>query len=116
MLTSERVEPRSGGYVPHTPEVDTFTLVFVLRTAPGLGDRAFEAVSRSDEGLHLWQDDANPTAVRGSIEVDADDLDAALAHGRRLAEQAVAGSPVELAVEEVAAMDDERRLVWRAEP
>lgn len=116
VLTSERVEPRSAGYVAHTAEVDTFTLVFVLRTAPGLGDPAFEAVRRHGEGPHLWQDDADPTVVRGSIEIEADDLDGALAHGRRLAEQAVGGSPVELAVEEVAAMDDERRLVWRAEP
>jgi hypothetical protein len=116
VLTSEGVEPRRCGYVPQTPQVDTFTLVFVLRTAPGFDGTALEGLRLPDERLHLWQDDADPTVVRGSIENSADDLDGALAHGRELADELAAASPFDLAVEEVAAMDDERQLVWRARP
>jgi hypothetical protein len=89
--------------------MDTFTLVFVLRTPSGFDGPAVE-------GLHLWQDDSDPTVVRGTAEIRADDLEEALAHGRELADGIGTASPFELAVEEVAAMDDERQLVWRANP
>ena len=96
--------------------MDTFTLVFVLRSTPGFDDPAIEALSRHDDGLRLWQDDADPTVLRGSIESSADDLDEALARGRELADELVAASPFHLAVEEVVAMEDEQQLVWRAKP
>jgi hypothetical protein len=103
-----RIQP-----VPQTPELDTFTLVFVLRSPSGFGGAAMEGL-RPDERLRLWQDDADPTVLRGSVECSADDLDRALAHGRELADEILAASAFDLSVEEVAAMDDEKQLVWRA--
>jgi hypothetical protein len=116
VLTWGRVEPRSCGYVPQTPQMDTFTLVFVLRTPSGFAGPVIETLRGQDEALRLWQDDADPSVLRGSIECDAVDLDAALAHGRELAGGLLARTASDLAVEEVAAMDDERQLVWRGTP
>jgi len=96
--------------------VDTFTLVFVLRAAGGFDEAVVEGIRGYDGRLHVWQDDADPTVLRGSIERGADDLDEALADGRALADELAATVPFDLAVEEVAAMDDERQLVWRAKP
>jgi hypothetical protein len=106
--------------VPQTPRVDTFTLYVVVRAARGLDDADLATVGRllrpDDEGLRTWRDDADPTVLRVSIERPADDLDAALALGRALADETVALSPFEATAEEVVAMDDERQLVWRAKP
>jgi len=94
--------------------VDTFTVVFVLRAPPGFDGAALERLPLHDEGLRLWHDDADPTVLRGSVDCSADDLDGALAVGRELARKTAAA--LHLAVEEVAAMDDESQLVWRANP
>lgn len=116
VLTSGRVEPRSRGYVPQTPEVDTFTLLFVLRASRGFAAATLDGLRLDGERLHVWHDDADPTVVRASLESRNDDLDEALAHGRGLAGAMAVASPGDLAVEEVVAMDDERQLVWRAKP
>jgi len=116
VLTVGRVGPRGCGYVPQTPEMDTVTVVFVLRTGPGFDGASLEELQPPGERVQLWQDDADPTVVRGSVESGTGDLDGALVDGRALADRIAAASPFELAVEEVAAMDDERQLVWRAKP
>jgi len=88
--------------------VDTFTLVVVLRTA-----RDVDGAAVGDLGL--WRDDADPDVWRASTDCTAGDLDEALALGRDLADRIAAG-PLDATVEEVVAMDDESRLVWRANP
>jgi hypothetical protein len=89
--------------------VDTFTLVVVLRVA-----RDVDEVTTPT--LRVWRDDADPTLWRGSTDCAADDLEGALLLGRDVANEIVAAGPVDAAVEEVVAMDDERQLVWRAKP
>lgn len=100
--------------------MDTFTLYAVVRAARALDDAAVSAwgglLWPDDEDLCIWRDDADPTLVRVSTDRPADDLHAALALGRDLAAETVALSPVDAAVEEVVAMDDEQQLVWRAKP
>jgi hypothetical protein len=105
---------------PHNLPVDTFTLYVAVRATRALDDAAVEAVGSrlrpDDEGLCIWRDDADPTLLRVSIDSPAEDLDSALGLGRELADETVGQSPSGAAVEEVVAMDDERQLVWRAEP
>ncbi len=101
--------------------MDTFTLYVVVRAGRALDDAAVAALGGvlrpDDEDLCIWRDDADPTLVRVSTDRPADDLHGALALGRDLAaEMAAALSPVDAAVEEVVAMDDEQQLVWRAKP
>jgi hypothetical protein len=100
--------------------VDTFTLYFVVRAAGGWDDDSVTVMAGllgpDHEDLCMWRDDADPTALRFSIDCPADDLDAALGLGRGLAEETVALSPLESAVEEVVAMDDVQQLVCRAKP
>ena len=95
--------------MPQTARVDTFTVVVVVRAADGVDDAAVGDLS-------MWQDDADPILWRTSIDCAAEDLDEALVLGRELADGIVVGSPSGAAVEEVVAMDDERQLVWRANP
>ena len=105
---------------PHNRPVDTFTLYVAVRATRALDDDAVEAVASRlrphDEGLCIWRDDADPTLLRVSIDSPAVDLDGALGLGRDLADETVGLSPSGAAVVEVVAMDDERQLVWRAEP
>jgi len=88
--------------------VDTFTLVVVLRTIRDVDDIVVGS-------LGLWRDDADPALWRASTDCTADDLEEALSLGRDLADQMASG-PLDATVEEVVAMDDERQLVWRANP
>ena len=88
--------------------MDTFTLVVVLRIAGGVDEAAVG-------DLGLWRDDADPAVWRASTDCTADDLDEALVLGRDLADR-IASGPLAATVEEVVAMDDERQLVWRANP
>jgi hypothetical protein len=88
--------------------VDTFTVVVVLRTADEVDDVAVDT-------LGLWRDDTDPALWRAATECTAGDLEEALVLGRELADQITAG-PLDATVEEVVAMDDERQLVWRANP
>jgi hypothetical protein len=89
--------------------VDSFTVVVVLRAPRGLDGTA-------GGDLRMWQDEGEPTAWRTSIECAADDLEHALVLGRELADEIVDRNTHDAAVEEVVTMDDERQLVWRAEP
>ena len=88
--------------------MDTFTVVVLLRTASDVDDAAVDA-------LGLWRDATDPDLWRASTECTAGDLEQALVLGRELAGQIAAG-PLDATVEEVVAMDDERQLVWRANP
>jgi len=121
-LTSEGVEPPGRGYSRsrRLPEVDTFTLVFVLRSEHGCNDATVDAIEellgQYAVDLRVWRDDADPTVVRGSIDCTATDLEGALARGLEVADDVVAAGPPDIAVEEVSAMDDDQQLVWRATP
>ena len=110
-----RIQP-----VPQTPEVETFTLVVVLRSELGFADAALEALEvllrPYGEDLRVWRDGADVSVARVSIDCPSEDLDGALARGRDLAHDIVAASRPDVAVEEVVAMDDEQQLVWRAKP
>jgi hypothetical protein len=102
--------------------VPTFTLAISVRLDAVPADDVVDSASTlrpGDENLLVWQD-ADPAVLRLSTDCPAADLDAALAVGLELADDVLALGVLELgvqgAVEEVVAMDDERQLVWRAEP
>ena len=98
--------------------VATFTLYVALRAGRALDDAAVEAVARAlrpeDDELCVWRDEHERLLV--STDCSARDLGEALRHGRVLAEEARALSPVAASVEEIQAMTDEDVVVWRAEP
>ena len=107
--------------LPQTRRVDTFTLYVVVRAARALDDAAVAALARSAAAgrrgpLHLAGRRRSRRWCGSRPTVAADDLDAALAaRAATLAAETLARSPVDAAVEEVVAMDDEQQLVWRAE-
>ena len=98
----------------------TFTLYVALRADQPLDDDALDAlalvVRPDDDERCMWRDEQDGALLRMSVDCSAADLDAALDLGHDLAEEAVDASSFPLAVEEVAAMDDDRQLVWRREP
>jgi hypothetical protein len=98
--------------------VPTFTVYVSLRAGDRLDDADVETVARSlrpeDDELCIWRDEHERLVV--SADCAAADLHEALDHGRALAEEARALSPVATSVEEIQAMTDEDVLVWRAEP
>jgi hypothetical protein len=106
--------------LPQTRSVPTFTLYVALRAEQPLDDDAVDGLARvlrpEDDGRCMWLDQADGALLRVSVDCVAGDLDAALDLGRDLAGEAAVLSPVALTADEVAAMDDERQLVWRREP
>lgn len=92
----------------------------VLRSAQALDDAAVEVVGRAlgpdREELSVWRDGQDPTVLRVSTDLEADDGEGALDAGHALARRALAVCPFAGSVEEVVAMTDEDQLVWRAEP
>jgi hypothetical protein len=99
--------------------VPTFSIAVSLRLDAVPSDEAVDALSTTlrpgDDDLMVWRD-SDPVVLRLSTDSPAADLDGALALGRELADDALVLSRLGGAVQEVAAMDDERQLVWRAEP
>ena len=75
--------------------VDAFTLYVTVRAQAPVDDAA------------VW---------RVSVDCSAADLEGALELGHELAAEALGLCPVPGQVEEVAAMTDERQLVWREVP
>jgi hypothetical protein len=104
--------------LPQTRGVPTFTLYAVLRADHELDDAVVDTVARAlgpqDDELCIWRDEQGRLVV--STDSSAGDLEEALSHGRALAEDARALSPVAASVEEIQAMTDEDVLVWRAQP
>ena len=98
----------------------TFTLYVALRAERPLDVGALDALALvlrpEDDERCLWRDGEDGALLRVSVDCSADDLDAALELGHDLAGEAVDLSSTALAVEEVAAMDEEQQLVWRAKP
>jgi hypothetical protein len=99
--------------------VPTFTLSVSVRLDTPPGDDVVDALRSTlrpgDDGLMVWRD-ADPAVLRLSTDCPAADLDGAVALGLELADDALALSRRPGAVQEVVAMDDDRQLVWRAEP
>jgi hypothetical protein len=99
--------------------VPTFTLFVALRAEAPLDEAAVDRLAlvlRPDHDERcMWRDGTDAALLRVSVDCSADDLAAALDLGHDLAEEAVKLSSFAVAVEEVAAMDDERELVWRRE-
>ena len=97
-----------------------FSLYVALRAEQPLDDAALDDLSvvlrPEDDERCMWRDGTDAALLRVAVDCWADDLEAALGLGRDLAGEAVGLSSVALAIEEVAAMDEERQLVWRAEP
>ncbi|MGY1916064.1 hypothetical protein [Blastococcus sp. SYSU DS0973] len=94
-----------------------YTLAVALRSSAPLDDAAIDAlrtvIRPGDAGLRLWRE-PDRAVLRLTTECAADDLHAALEQGRDLADEANDACPGR--VFEVAAMDDEDSLVWRAGP
>jgi hypothetical protein len=105
--------------LPQTRGVPTFSLAVSVRVDTVPGNDVVDALSTTlrpgDDDLMVWRD-ADPAVLRLSTDCPAADLDEAVALGRELADDALALSRRAGAVLEVVAMDDERQLVWRAEP
>jgi hypothetical protein len=99
--------------------VPTFTLSVSVRLDTPPGDDVVDALRSTlrpgDDDLMVWRD-ADPAVLRLSTDRPATDLDGAVALGLELADDALALSRRPGAVQEVVAMDDDRQLVWRAEP
>jgi hypothetical protein len=117
VLTPGRGGARAPGYgLPQTSAVPTFTLYVALRAERPLDDAVLAALDRvvrpEDDERCMWRDGS---LLRVSVDCSAVDLDAALELGHELAGEAVDADVVPLVIEEVAAMDDERQLVWRRE-
>jgi hypothetical protein len=97
--------------------VDSFTLYVGLRADAPLDDATIGTVAGSlrpdDHELRLWRDEQSTTLLRVTVDCVAADLDAALELGHALAAETVALGPG-LTPEEVVAMTDEERVVWRA--
>lgn len=113
--SEERRRPDAG--IQQTAGVPTFTLYVALRAERGVDDGAVDALAQvvrpEVDELCIWRDGA---LVRISVDCSADDLHAALDLGHDLAAEAVEAGVVPLVADEVAAMGDERQLVWRREP
>jgi hypothetical protein len=118
------IRKRRGGRVriqplPQTLGVPTFSLAVSVRfdAVPGddLVDALTAALRPGDDDLMVWRD-ADPAVLRLSADCAAADLEGAVAVGLELADDALVLSGPGGAVQEVVAMDDERQLVWRAEP
>jgi hypothetical protein len=99
--------------------VPTFTLAVSVRLDAVPGDEVVGALTTTlrpgDDDLLVWRD-ADPAVLRLSTDCSASDLEGAVALGLELADDALALCRRPGAVGEVVAMDDERQLVWRAEP
>jgi hypothetical protein len=99
--------------------VPTFTLAVSVRFDSAPGDDVVDMLSSGlragDDGPLVWRD-TDPAVLRLSIECTAADPDGAMAAGLALADDAVELSRFAGAALEVVAMDDERQVVWRAEP
>jgi hypothetical protein len=104
--------------LPQTRSVPTFTLYVALRAGQPLDDDAVDALALvlrpEDDERCMWRDGTDAALLRVSVDCSAHDLEAALDLGHDLAVEAVDLSSFALAVEEVAAMDEARELVWRA--
>jgi hypothetical protein len=100
--------------------VPTFALYVALRAERPLDDDGLDALAlllrAEDDARCMWRDDRDGALLRVAVDCSACDLDTALDLGHDLAQEAVDLSSFALTVEEVAAMDDERQLVWRAKP
>jgi len=99
--------------------VPTFSLYVALRAERPLDENALDELSlvlRPDDERCMWRDERDGALLRMSVDCSAGDLETALDSGHDLAQEAVDLSSFALTVEEVAAMDDERQLVWRARP
>jgi hypothetical protein len=100
--------------------VPTFALYVALRAERPLDDAGLGALALvlrpEDDGRCMWRDESDGALLRVSVDCSAGDLERALDLGHDLAQEAVDLSTFALTVEEVAAMDDERQLVWRARP
>lgn len=98
----------------------TYALYVALRADRPLDEAAVDALSLvlrpEDDERCMWRDEADGSLLRVAVDCSADDLDSALDLGHDLAKEAIDLSSVALAIEEVAAMDDEQQLVWRAKP
>ena len=98
----------------------TFSLYVALRAEQPLDEAALDDLSLvlrpEDDERCMWRDENDGALLRVSVECSAGDLEAALDLGHDLANEALDLSSVALTVEEVAAMDDEQQLVWRAKP
>ncbi|MGY2066816.1 hypothetical protein [Blastococcus sp. SYSU DS0619] len=94
-----------------------YTLALALRSSAPLDDDAVDAVRAvlrpDDAGLRVWRE-PDRAVLRVTTECTAEDLRAALELGRDLADEANDACPGR--VFEVAAMDDEDSMVWRAGP
>jgi hypothetical protein len=93
----------------------TFTLAVSLRLDAVPDDDVLDALAGlrpGDDELLVWRD--GDGAIRPSTDCSAADLEAAVAVGLELGDDALGHCPG--AIEEVVAMDDDRQLVWRAEP
>jgi hypothetical protein len=99
--------------------VPTFTLAVSVRFDRAPDDDVVDALGSTlrpgDDGLLVWRD-TDPAVLRLSVECSAADPDGAVAAGLALADDAVGLSRSAGTALEVVAMDDERQLVWRAEP
>jgi hypothetical protein len=100
--------------------VPTFALYVALRAQQPLDEAALADLSLvlrpEDDGRCMWRDDSDSALLRVAVDCSAGDLGAALDLGHDLANEALELSSVALTVEEVAAMDEEQQLVWRAMP
>jgi hypothetical protein len=97
----------------------TFTLAVSVRFDPAPGDDVVDSLSATlrpgEDDLLVWRD-ADAAVLRLSTDCLAADLDGAVALGLALGDDALALSRHSGLVQEVVAMDDERQLVWRAQP
>ena len=96
----------------------TFTLAVSVRFDAVPEDDVVDTLGRllrpEDDDLLVWRD--GPTVLRLSTDRPATDLEDAVAVGLELGDDALALCQCPGEVQEVVAMDDERQLVWRAEP
>ena len=97
----------------------TFTLAVSVRFDAVPEDDVVDTLGRllrpEDDDLLVWRD-GDPTVLRLSTDRPAADLEDAVAVGLELGDDALALCRRPGEVQEVVAMDDERQLVWRAEP
>jgi hypothetical protein len=120
LLTWRRGAAPVGGYTYRRLRgVPALSLAVSVRFDAVPGDDVVDLLSTTlrpgDDDLIVWRD-ADPTVLRLATDCPAVDLEEAVARGLELADDAVAVSGRGGAVLEVVAMDDERQLVWRAEP
>jgi hypothetical protein len=103
--------------LPHTRSVPTFTLALTVRLDAVPDDDTIDVLGATllpgADDLMVWRD-ADPAVLRLSVERATTDADATVMLGLELGDHAIALSRSGGAVEEVAAMDDERQHVWRA--